>query len=106
MQFPCVSCGICCKHLDPVLYADIRKPDGACMHYDDETKRCSIYDSRPLECRINDFYDHYLVHEVEKKQYYAENIQACKNLMLLDEDYESYYKLVAKAAQIEFQEEE
>lgn len=32
-----------------------RKENGSCAYFDDNSKRCGIYSSRPLECRIYPF---------------------------------------------------
>ena len=65
----CRSCGICC-HLRPIISIQnmrfvpvCEKLDGlneadreylgllVCEHFNTETKKCNIYESRPVECR-------------------------------------------------------
>lgn len=100
-QFPCVACGLCCRNLDETIYADLRLPDGTCMYYDADRKLCSVYDARPLKCRIDDYYAFYLENEMDIEHYYEMNIEACKNMMLLFEDYDSYTKILVKMNQID-----
>lgn len=63
----CVKgCGACCQ-LDPsdrpdleeylppeelALYLSLVGENGWCIHYDSETRECSIYDDRPRFCRV------------------------------------------------------
>ena len=60
------SCGACC-HLDPVdrpdlgeylsaeelaLYLSLVGPDGWCIHFDQTSRQCQIYENRPRFCRV------------------------------------------------------
>jgi Fe-S-cluster containining protein len=60
------NCGACC-HLQPAdrpdldsyltpeeltLYHSLVGTDGWCIHYEQETKQCSIYSQRPSFCRV------------------------------------------------------
>jgi len=63
----CVKqCGACC-HLDPIdrpdldqylspieleLYLSMVGTDGWCIHYNQTTRECSVYDKRPRFCRV------------------------------------------------------
>ena len=63
----CVKqCGACC-HLDPSdrpeldeylapneleLYLSLVGADGWCIHFDQQTRECQIYDQRPRFCRV------------------------------------------------------
>jgi uncharacterized protein len=98
--FPCVSCGICCKNLHPELYADLRLPDGTCRHYDDELRRCAIYENRPLKCRIDAYYEGHLQEVLSREEYVEENLQACLSLMKLAGDNERYRTMFAHAQRI------
>lgn len=60
-SFPCSGCGACCRMVmgraKTILaeYNDIHtRPDGSCEKYDLATKRCTIYETRPLICRVDD----------------------------------------------------
>lgn len=60
------NCGACC-YLNPnerppleemltseeiETYLSIVGEDGWCIHYDEETRRCNIYETRPSFCRV------------------------------------------------------
>lgn len=60
-EFPCDRCGACCRHVDLALATRfLDRGDGACKHYDDMSKLCMIYTSRPELCRVDvQFREHY-----------------------------------------------
>jgi uncharacterized protein len=103
--FPCVACGICCKHLDERVYGDLRMPNGACKYYDPMLKMCSVYDRRPLTCRIDDFYDAHLKPTYSRKQFYELNAQACLNFMELEGDHENRRTMLEHVEEIHRMEE-
>jgi Fe-S-cluster containining protein len=41
---------------------------------------CSIYQSRPLICRIDDAYDVFFKEKMTLEEYYKLNKEACENL--------------------------
>ena len=46
---------------------------------------CSIYDNRPLLCRIDDSYDIYFKDIYTKEEYYKLNYEVCKKLQVKGE---------------------
>lgn len=79
--FPCNTCGQCCKnvHLSELTnYLD--RGDGACCYFDNETHLCTIYDTRPLVCRVEDFYRQKLSHIYEWDEFVALNVKICEQL--------------------------
>ena len=46
---------------------------------------CSIYDNRPLLCRIDDSYDIYFKDRYTKEEYYKLNYEVCKKLQVKGE---------------------
>ena len=53
-EFPCERCGACCRNVDKAQETSfLDRGDGACRHYDDRLKLCSIYESRPDICRVD-----------------------------------------------------
>lgn len=78
-MFHCDKCGQCCRHIggNP-LYADLDRGDGICKYL--EGNLCTIYDTRPLLCRIDEAYDIYFASLMTKKEYYRLNYNACKKL--------------------------
>ena len=90
MSFPCTGCGCCCKVID---WADdiIVRDDPAHPYYFPYThkegvcemlidNKCSVYESRPLICRIEDSIEYYS-QSTNKTEYYNKNIEACHQLI-------------------------
>lgn len=79
--FACSRCGLCCQHLNMnPLYEALDRGDGVCMHYDSATRRCGIYEQRPLICRVDDSYIHFAA-VMSREQYNTANLQACQQLI-------------------------
>ncbi|WP_447785728.1 YkgJ family cysteine cluster protein [Pseudomonas germanica] len=80
-MFPCTKCGLCCRNLDKSpLYASLDRGDGVCVNFEESTHLCRIYDTRPLICRIDDFYDQHLAGTMCLEDYHAANAHACKEM--------------------------
>ena len=80
-MFKCSQCGECCKHLDrSELYRELDRGDGVCRYLSGNL--CSIYENRPLLCRIDESYDKYFSEIYTRDEYYRLNEQACKILQL------------------------
>jgi len=54
-SFECSGCGACCKILPKLVAPWLVGENGACKHLKDN--KCSIYEDRPIECRIDESYD-------------------------------------------------
>ena len=75
-MFKCDVCGKCCRHLDrSEIYKDLDRGDGICRYLEDNL--CSIYDDRPLLCRVDDAYYKYFQNELSLDENYRLNYQAC-----------------------------
>lgn len=78
-MFPCNKCGACCRNLDKSdLYAFLNRGDGICIYL--KGNGCSIYDKRPLLCRIDEYYDRYFSKFYTIEEYYELNRKVCKSL--------------------------
>lgn len=78
-MFPCDCCGACCKNLHKSdLYKNLHLGDGICIYLSDN--KCSIYDERPLLCRIDEAYNEYFSSAMSKNKYYELNILECEKL--------------------------
>ncbi|XFO69013.1 hypothetical protein SPSIL_052410 [Sporomusa silvacetica DSM 10669] len=54
--FLCTKCGLCCQHVDMVdELAEYNRGDGRCKFLADNL--CSIYEKRPLICRVKEMYE-------------------------------------------------
>ena len=95
-EFPCHSCGACCMMLGHILesednvtpeYLDLVKEfpykadeAGWCEKLD-ENMQCSIYEERPLLCRISSVWKKIFSKKMTIQEYYTKTIGACKVLM-------------------------
>ena len=78
-MFECCKCGEGCKHLDmSPLYKQLDRGDGTCIYLKDDL--CSIYENRPLICRIDECYE-YFKEEYTLEEYYAANQKMCIKLI-------------------------
>lgn len=78
-MFKCNQCGCCCRNLEGSdLYAELDRGDGICKYLNGNL--CSIYEKRPLLCRIDDCYERYFKSQYSLEEYYDLNYKACKVL--------------------------
>lgn len=83
-MFKCDCCGCCCRNLDKSdLYSDLDRGDGVCRYLTDNL--CSIYDVRPLLCRIDECYERFFQQEMGIDEYYMLNEKECRRLKGLEE---------------------
>ena len=78
-MFECDKCGCCCRHLDKSeLYKELDRGDGICRYL--EGSICSIYETRPVLCRVDLSYDLYFKDYMDREEYYRLNRETCKKL--------------------------
>lgn len=79
MSYPCKKCGNCCRNLNlSKLYSDLDRGDGVCKYL--LGNLCSIYEVRPIKCRIDEMYKRYFEQTLTKEQFYIMNKKICKIL--------------------------
>lgn len=78
-MFPCDKCGECCRHvyLSP-FYKDLDRGDGVCRYL--KKNLCSIYERRPLKCRIDACYEKFFKHKMTRQEFYRLNLEYCQKL--------------------------
>ncbi len=78
-MFVCNQCGECCRNLDKSeIYRKLDRGDGICVYL--EKNKCSIYDNRPLFCRVDDCYKKYFQSKYTLEEFYRLNYQVCEKL--------------------------
>ena len=78
-MFFCEKCGECCKHLDRSdLYKDLDRGDGVGKYL--KQNICSIYDKRPIICRVDESYYSFFKEQISLEDYYKLNYDACNKL--------------------------
>ena len=82
-MFKCDRCGACCRHLDlSKLYAELDRGDGTCKYLSGNL--CSIYEKRPLLCRVDESYQKFFKEVMSIDTYYRINREACQKLKSLE----------------------
>lgn len=83
-MFECDKCGKCCRHLDlSPLFSDLDRGDGICKYL--EGNLCSIYEKRPLKCRVDDSYDILFKDSMTLTEFYRLNKEMCKIIKTLED---------------------
>lgn len=78
-MFKCEHCGCCCRNLDKSdIYAQLNRGDGVCKYL--KGNDCSIYENRPLLCRVDESYDSIFYKMMSREEFYKMNKQVCKML--------------------------
>lgn len=79
-MFKCNKCGICCAHIGGVdVYKDLDRGDGVCKFL--KGNLCSIYEQRPLLCRVDESWEKIFSSEMSRKDFYALNYEGCNALV-------------------------
>lgn len=79
MMFKCDKCGECCRNLNKSeLYKELNRGDGTCVYLKDNI--CSIYEERPLLCRIDECFQIYFKSQYSLEEYYDLNYKVCRKL--------------------------
>lgn len=78
-MFECDKCGECCKNLHKSpLYDELHNGNGICRYL--QGNLCSIYEDRPLLCRIEECYDVMLKNKLSYEEYIQLNHKYCNEL--------------------------
>jgi len=72
-KFPCTGCGCCCRVINKLIDGAVKlqpqfpaidlsfpygwDESGTCEKFDKESNRCTIYEKRPLVCRVDEIGD-------------------------------------------------
>lgn len=80
--FPCISCGKCCRNISnvPAPLSALDRGDGICKFLNEQNNLCSIYNERPIFCRIDAYYEKYLKQEMSWVQFVQINLDVCLKL--------------------------
>jgi Fe-S-cluster containining protein len=95
-MFNCSGCGLCCTKIKVILdtkesspvkhiidqFPHTAREDGSCEKYDRETKKCTVYEDRPLLCRVDEMHKHW-PEKMSLQEYYKRTEQVCKILQSL-----------------------
>lgn len=77
--FQCEQCGECCRNIGVLNFMpELDDGKGTCKYLDGN--RCSIYQNRPILCRVDECYDRYYRDICSQDEFYQMNYQVCKML--------------------------
>lgn len=78
-MFECDACGQCCRNLNKSeFYIELDRGDGVCKYLSGNL--CSIYEQRPLFCRVDDCYDLFFYEDMTREEFYKANMVECERL--------------------------
>ena len=78
-MFECDACGHCCRNLNnSPIYSELDRGDGTCKYLIGDL--CSIYENRPLICRVDESYEKFFKDVMSLEEYYKLNCEACIRL--------------------------
>lgn len=81
-MFICDKCGACCRHLDlSPIYQMLDRGDGVCKYLKENL--CTIYEERPLICRVDEGYEAFFQNSMSRDMYYKLTTEACNKLRKL-----------------------
>jgi Fe-S-cluster containining protein len=86
-MFKCDKCGLCCKKVgitEQYMYLD--RGDGVCRHFNDDSNLCTIYDDRPLICKVKESYEYLYKDQMTIEDFYALNYKACDFMKGVDDN--------------------
>ena len=79
--FDCNSCGQCCRRVNVNQITDfLDRGDGICRHFEEFSNLCTIYDERPLVCRVEDYYRTHLIELLSWEDFVQLNREVCDEL--------------------------
>ena len=84
-MFKCDKCGKCCRNLNKSsIYTNLHNGNGICRYLNGN--ECSIYDKRPLVCRVDESYNVYFKDKIDYSSYLQLNYESCQILKNIKEE--------------------
>lgn len=80
-MFKCDKCGECCRNLQQSkIYRGLHNGDGVCKYL--KGNECSIYENRPLLCRVDESYNAFFQDKFTYDEYLQLNYKCCEILKI------------------------
>lgn len=80
-MFKCDKCGECCRNLQKLpIYNDLHNGDGICRYL--KNNECSIYENRPLFCRVDECYEVLFKDQLTYDDYLQLNYKCCEMIKI------------------------
>lgn len=110
MNFPCTGCGLCCKHIGPIIrMAQKAVEDNAAndllqmiaefpYRFDAAGRcekllgnnQCSVYQNRPLVCSVEKVWLKFHAQTIDQRDYFKLAAQQCNSIMIEAGEDDSY----------------
>lgn len=90
----CTQCGQCCKHVGLIKGFPYTNGVGVCSKLTKDNK-CSIYDNRPLICRVDNMYERFKESNLSKEEFINLNIKTC-NILIQEAGIDKKYLIKNK----------
>ncbi len=80
-MFKCDCCGLCCRHIDrSPINNHFDRGDGVCRYFNEQTNLCTIYETRPIICNVDKYYESYVSEKMTRAEFYKINYSSCEIL--------------------------
>lgn len=79
-KFPCIECGLCCKHVNGIQHLEKWADNSGKCKYLQSSNLCKIYKDRPLLCNVEESYSKIFYKEMSKKDFILANLRVCIEL--------------------------
>jgi len=84
-MFKCDKCGACCRNLDKSpIYSEMHNGDGICRFL--VGNECSIYEERPIICRVDEGYEVFFKDKMSYEDYLKATYESCTILKKCKEE--------------------
>ena len=78
-MFQCNKCGVCCRNLHKSeIYRKFHDGNGICRYL--KGNECSIYENRPLICRVDECYEIFYKDKMSYDEYLQLTYKCCEIL--------------------------
>lgn len=79
--FDCDRCGLCCRSLGKnFIRVELDRGDGVCKNFNEETRLCKIYKTRPIVCNVDAYYEKFLSDSMSREKFHELNREICNKL--------------------------
>ena len=78
--FHCDRCGLCCRKVGRFEFMKaFDRGDGVCK-YLNENNLCSIYETRPTICNVDELYEKFYRDKISREGWYRLQYEGCRKL--------------------------
>jgi hypothetical protein len=82
LTFPCTKCGACCKNVSG-LGLPVKAGTAECIALGPDNE-CTVYEQRPILCRVDKIYDRMFSASMTEKDFFKMTADACNRLIEIE----------------------